>query len=47
MPSLAILVGIEIGYETFPANVLSSAALVASHASLVAAMFYQTDWRSL
>lgn len=44
---LAILGGIEVGYETFPANALSSSALVVSHACLVVAVLFQVDWRSL
>lgn len=44
---LALLIGIEVGYETYPSTALSSAALVASHAGLVLAVLGQVDWDAL
>lgn len=44
---LALLAGVEVGYEIFPSNSFSSASLVVSHACIVAAVLFQVDWATL
>lgn len=42
-----LLAGVELGYETYPSNAVSSGALVMSHACIVSAVLFGIDWDKL
>ena len=44
---IALLIGIEYGWETYPSTPLSSAVLFISHAVLIASVLLHVDWAKL